>query len=64
MPKIFSEVLDYYAPLKQKSAWGNNVLFMSRELSKATKTKSKVKNSYVKWHSQENFVAYKTNVIH
>ena len=59
MPKIFSEVLDYYAPLKQKSAWGNHVLFMSRELSKATKTKSKVKNSYVKWPSQENFVAYK-----
>ena len=63
MPKIFSEVLDYYAPLKQKSAWGNHVLFMSRELSKATKTKSKVKNSYVKWPSQENFVAWQLRVV-
>ena len=32
---------------------------MTKELSKAIMTKSKVKNSYVKWPSQENFVAYK-----
>ena len=32
---------------------------MTRELSKAIMTKSKVKNSYVKWPSRENFVAYK-----
>ena len=32
---------------------------MTRELSKAIMTKSKVKHSYVKWPSPENFVAYK-----
>ena len=32
---------------------------MTRELSKSIMTKSKVKNSYVKWPSQENFVTYK-----
>ena len=32
---------------------------MTKELSKVIITKSKVKNSYVKWPSRENFVAYK-----
>ena len=32
---------------------------MTRELSKAIITKPKVKNSYIKWPSWENFVAYK-----
>ena len=32
---------------------------MTRELSKAIMIKCKVKNSYVKWPLQENFVAYK-----
>ena len=59
MSEIFSEVLNYYAPLKQKSLRGNHALFMTRELSKAVMTKSKVKHSYVKWPSRENFVAYK-----
>ena len=59
MSKIFSEVLNYHAPLKQKSVRCNHTPFMTRELSKAIMSKSKVKNSYVKWPSQENFVAYK-----
>ena len=59
MFEIFSEVLNYHAHLKQKSVRGNHAPFMTRELSKAIMIKSKVKNSYVKWPSQENFVAYK-----
>ena len=59
LSEIFSEVLNYHAPLKQKSVRGNHAPFMTRELSKAIMTKSKVKNSYVKWPSRENFVAYK-----
>ena len=59
MSEIFSEVLNYHAPLKQKSVRGNHAPFMTRELSKAMMIKSKIKNSYVKWHSRENFVAYK-----
>ena len=59
MSEIFSEVLNYHASLKQKSVRGNHAPFMTRELSKAIMIKSKIKNSYVKWHSRENFVAYK-----
>ena len=59
LSEIFSEVLNHPAPLKQKSVQGNHAPFMTREISKAIMTKSKVKNSYVKWPSRENFVAYK-----
>ena len=59
MSEIFSEVLNYHEPLKQKSVRGNHAPFMTREFSKAIMIKSKVKNSYVKWPSRENFVAYK-----
>ena len=48
LSEIFSEVLNYHAPLKQKSVQGNHAPFITRELSKAIMTKSKVKNSYVK----------------
>ena len=59
MSGIFSEVLNYHAPLKQKSVRGNHALFMTRELNKVIMTKSKVKKSYIKWPSRESFVAYK-----
>ena len=59
MSKIFSECLNYHAPLKQKSVRDNHAPFMTRELNKAIMSKYKVKNSYVKWPSRENFVAYK-----
>ena len=59
LSEIFSEVLNYHALLKQKSVRGNHAPFTTRELSKAIMSKSKVQNSYVKWPSRENFVAYK-----
>ena len=49
--EISSKVLNYHAPLKQKSVQGNH--------APAIMPKSKVKSSYVKWPSRENFVAYK-----
>ena len=55
MSEIFSGVLNCHAPLKQKSVRGNRAPFIIRELIKAIK----VKNSYVKSPSRENFVAYK-----
>ena len=67
MSEIFSEVLNYHAHLKQKSVRGNDAPFMTRELSKAIMTKSKVEDSYVKWPSREELVAYKktkTNVTY
>ena len=51
--------MNYHTPLKQKSFRDNHGPFMTRELSKAVMTKPKAKNSYVKWPSRENFVAYK-----
>ena len=59
MSEILFEVLNYHVTLKQKSVRGNHAPFMTRELSKAIMTKSKAKNSYVKWSSRDNFVAYK-----
>ena len=56
---IFSDVLNYHPPLKQKSFPGNHVSFMNKEISKAIMTKSKVKNSNVKWLSPENYITYK-----
>ena len=67
MSEIFSEVLNYRVPLKQKSVRCNHAPFMTKELSKAIMNKSKAENSYVKWPSREDFVAYKkpkTNAIH
>ena len=58
LSEIFSEVLNYHAPLKQKSVRGNHVPYTTRELSKAIMTKSNY-DSYVKWPSRENLVAYK-----
>ena len=60
-------MLNYHAHLKQKSVQGNDAPFMTRELSKAIMTKSKVEDSYVKCPSQEELVAYnktKTNVAY
>ena len=59
MSEIFSEDLNYHAPLKQKSVRVNHAPFMTIDLSKTIMTKYKVKNSYVKWPQWENFVAYK-----
>ena len=42
MSEIYSEVLNYHASLKQKSVRGNHAPFMTRELSKAIMTKSKI----------------------
>ena len=51
--------MNYQALLRQKSVRGNHALFMTKELRKAIMTQSKIKNSYVRWPSLENFVAYK-----
>ena len=51
---MFSEVLDYHAPVKKKLVRGNQAPFMTRDSSKAIMIKSKAKNQYVKWPSREN----------
>ena len=47
LTQIFYEVLDYYAPVKQKVVRGNQALFMTKDVSKAIMMKLKAKNQYV-----------------
>ena len=59
LTQIFSEVLDYHAPVKQKVVRGNQAPFMTKDLSKEIMMKSKAKNQHVKWLSRENFLTFK-----
>ena len=59
LTQIFSEILDYHAPVKQKVVRGNQSPFVTKDLSKAKWwIKSKPKNQYVKWPSRENYLAF------
>ena len=42
-----------------KKLRGNQATFMTKELRKAIKDQSRLKNKYLKWPSRENFLAYK-----
>ena len=57
--QIFSEVLDYHAPVKQKVIRCNQAPFMTKDLSKVIMMKAKTKNQYVQWPSKQNFLALK-----
>ena len=57
--QIFSEVLDYHAPVKQKVIRCNQAPFMTKDLSKVIMMKAKTKNQYVQWPSKQNFLAFK-----
>ena len=55
---FFRRVLEKHAPLKMQKPTGNQAKFMTKELRKAIKDRSKLKNKYLKWSSLENFLAY------
>ena len=55
---LFKSVVDRHAPMKKKTIRGNNKPFMNLELSKATKTKSRIRNKYNKWRSRENYLEW------
>ena len=57
--RIFENVLNKHAPLKQKKTGGNHASFMSRDLSNVIMNKSKTRNMYLKWLSRENFLIMK-----
>ena len=57
--EVFRSVLDKHAPLKTKKVRGNQGPFMTKELSKAIMTRSRITNNYPKWPSRENFLAMK-----
>ena len=55
---LFQSVVDRHAPIKKKTIRGNNKPFMNKELSKAIKNKSRLRNKYNKWKSRENYLEY------
>ena len=59
LTNIFRSTLYSHAPLKQKQVRGNQAPFMTKELSKAIMTRSKIKNKYNKLPYRENFLALK-----
>ena len=59
LTQIFSEVLDYHAPVKRKPVRANQAPFMTRDLSKAIIIKSKANSMYVKCPSTENYLTFK-----
>ena len=59
LTNIFRSTLDNHAPLKQKQVRGNQAPFMTKELSKAIMTRSRIKNKCNKWPSRQNFVGHK-----
>ena len=58
--RIFQNVLNKNAPLKQKKVRRNHAPFMTKDLSKAIINKSKTKVRYLTWSSRENVLAMKS----
>ena len=56
---IFMNVLNKYAPIKEKTIRGNNAPFMNKPLSKAFMERSRLKNKYNKFPTEENHLNYK-----
>ena len=42
----FKSILDLHAPFKSKTLWGNQAPFMSKDLSKAIMTRSRLRNKF------------------
>ena len=53
------EILNNYAPIKQKVIRGNNAPFMNKTLSQEFMHRSKLKNRYHKNPTEKNRIAYK-----
>ena len=55
----FMDILNKRAPLKEKLIRANNGPFMSRELSKAFRARSRLRNKFLKNRSSDNKILYK-----
>ena len=55
----FMNVLNKYAPIKEKIIRGNNAPFMNKALSKAFMERSRLKNKYNEFPREENHLNYK-----
>ena len=56
---VFMVVLNNHAPIKEKIIRGNNAPFMNKTLSKAFMVRSRLKNMYNKFPTEENKIVYK-----
>ena len=59
LTRTFQMVIERHAPLKKKTIRGNQEPHMSKKLSKAIMTRSRIRNRYNRWKSRENFLALK-----
>ena len=55
----FMKLLDWHAPMKEKTVRGNNAPFMSKKLSQEIMHRSKLKNIFNKLPTEENKEMYK-----
>ena len=60
LTRNFKMIIDRHAPLKTKIIRGNQEPHMSKALSKAIMTRSRIKNKYNRWKSRENFLLLKS----
>ena len=54
----FKSILDLHAPLKSKTLRGNQAPFMSKDLSKAIMTRSRLKKIFNRQKNKTNWKAY------
>ena len=52
--KVATNTLNKFAPIKKKYARGNQMPFITKELSKEIMTRSRLRNKYVKEKTEEN----------
>ena len=57
--KVFTNILDKYAPLKQKYLRANHGPFVTKELRKACMLRSRLRNKFIKTKTKSAEVAYK-----
>ena len=58
LEKICLELLNRHAPLKEKSIRANHASFMTKTLSKAIMTRSRLKNKFIKDPTDNNKIIY------
>ena len=56
---VFTSVIDKHAPLKTNIVRGSQAPFMTKGLSKAIMTRSRLRSKCNKWQSRENFLAFR-----
>ena len=56
--KTTMDTLNFFAPIKKKYARGNQMPFMTKDLSKEIMTRSRLRNKYLKDKTEENRLLY------